>query len=94
VPTKPTTTLKLDDDTKARLQRLGQARRRSAHWLMCDAIAQYLEREECREQLRRDALAAWQQYETTGMHVTGAEVHAWLAQLEAGADVPPPPVHR
>jgi predicted transcriptional regulator len=82
--------LKLDAKVKARLHRLAQARRRSSHWLMREAIEQYVEREERREQLRRDAVAAWAEYQATGQHVTGAEADAWLARLEAGkaADLP------
>jgi len=89
-----TTTLKLDDETKARLRRLGELRRRSAHWLMCDAIAQYLEREEKRQQFYQDGLAAWEEYAASGEHVTGDEVDAWLARLEKGEDVAPPRTHR
>lgn len=56
--TSLTTSLKLDAEIKARLQRLAQARRRSSHWLMRGAIQQYAEREERREQQGRDAAAA------------------------------------
>jgi predicted transcriptional regulator len=93
MPTLPTTSLKLDAETKARLQRLADARRRSAHWLMREAIEQYVEREERREKLRQDALTAWDDYEATGRHVTAEEADAWLARLEAGDDAEPPPAH-
>jgi predicted transcriptional regulator len=89
-----TTSLKLDEETKARLQKLGQMRRRSPHWLMRQAIEEFLGREEAREQLRRDALAAWSEYQTDGLHLTGDEVDAWLARLETGEDAPPPSPHR
>jgi predicted transcriptional regulator len=48
--------------------------------------------EECRQQFYRDALAAWEEYQSTGQHLTGAEADAWLARLEAGDDVDPPPL--
>ena len=57
--TLSTTSLKLDSATKERVQRLALVRRRSPHWLMREAVEQYVEREEKREQLRHDALAAW-----------------------------------
>lgn len=88
-----TTSLKLDPATKDRMHRLASARQRSAHWLMKEAIGQYLEREERREQLRQDALAAWAEYEATGLHVTAEEADAWLASLEAGEDAAPPECH-
>ncbi len=89
----PTTSLKLDDEIKARLRRLAEARRRSPNWLMREAIAQYVEREERRERLRHDALAAWAEYRATGRHVTAEEADAWLARLEAGEDAEPPSPH-
>ncbi len=91
--TSPTTSLKLDTKIKVRLQRLAHARRRSAHWLMREAIEQYIEREEQREQLRQDALTAWREYQATGQHMTAAEADAWLARLEAGEDAEPPLSH-
>ena len=91
--TPSTTSLKLDTDTKKRVQRLASARRRTPHWLMREAIEQYVEREEKRERLRQDALAAWNHYQTTGLHVTAEEADSWLAKLEAGKKAPPPKCH-
>ena len=47
---------------------------------------------ECRQQFHRGALAAWEEYQATGQHLTGVEADAWLARLEAGDDVDPPPL--
>jgi predicted transcriptional regulator len=93
MPAPSTTSLKLDPDTRQRIQRLASARQRSAHWLMREAIAQYVEREERRERLRQDALAAWDAYQATGLHATAEEVDAWLAKLEAGEDTASPECH-
>jgi predicted transcriptional regulator len=90
MPTLSTTSLKLDNEIKERVQRLAAARRRSPHWVMREAIEQYVEREEKREQLRHDALAAWTHFQTTGLHATAEEADAWLAKLEAGKDAAPP----
>lgn len=57
---------------------------------MRKAIEQYIEREERREELRRDALAACTQYQVSGEHVTSAEADARLAGLEKGEDLQPP----
>ncbi|ABM58173.1 transcriptional regulator, CopG family [Verminephrobacter eiseniae EF01-2] len=85
--------IKIDDDTKARVKRLAVARQRTAHWLMHEAITQYVEREEKREAFRQDTLKAWQEYRTTGLHVSADEADAWLAQLEQGKDIEPPECH-
>jgi predicted transcriptional regulator len=93
MPTRLTTSLKLDSAVKTRLQRLAETRRRSAHWLMREAIEQYVDREEHRDRLRQDALAAWAEYQATGRHATAEEADAWLARLEAGEDAEPPSPH-
>ncbi len=91
--TRSTTSLKLDSETKERVQRLAEARRRSPHWVMREAVEQYLEREEKREKFRQDALAAWTHYQATGLHVTAAEADAWLAKLESGKKATAPKCH-
>jgi len=93
MPTVSTTSVKLPAETKARLERLAAARRRSAHWLMREAVEQYVAREEARERLRQDALAAWDAFQSTGRHLTAEEADAWLARLEAGEDAAPPECH-
>jgi predicted transcriptional regulator len=85
--------IKIDEDIKARVKRLADARHRSSHWLMREAITQYVEREEKREAFRQDTLKAWEEYRTTGMHVTADEADGWLAQLEQDNDIEPPECH-
>ncbi|MGO8932757.1 MAG: hypothetical protein ACLPLZ_09245 [Terracidiphilus sp.] len=46
-----------------------------------------------REQLLQDALAAWNDYQTAGLHLMEEEADAWLARLEAGEDVEAPECH-
>lgn len=58
MPISATTSLKLDSEMKERVQRLAAARRQSPHWVMREAVEQYVEREEKREQFRQNALAA------------------------------------
>lgn len=70
--------IKIDEDTRNRIKRLAEARQRSSHWLMLEAIRQYVEREEKREAFRQDGIRAWNKYQATGLHVTGDEVIAWL----------------
>ena len=45
-------------------------------------------------QFRQEALAAWEDYQASGLHLTGAEVDDWLRKLETGEDAPSPPCHR
>jgi predicted transcriptional regulator len=87
------TTIKIDKDTKDRMKRLADARHRSPHWLILEAIRQYVEREEKREDFRQSAVKAWEDYHATGLHVTLEEADAWLSQLEVGQDAEPPQCH-
>lgn len=70
--------LKLDQAEHDRLKSLAEARHRKPHFLMKEAISQYLEREEARESFKREAMASWQEYKETGKHLTGEQVSAWL----------------
>ena len=85
--------IKIDDDTRARLKRLGDARQRTPHWLMREAIAQYVDREEKREAFRQATIQAWEEYRSTGLHLHADEADAWLAQLEQGQDSEPQACH-
>lgn len=87
------TSIKIDEDLKTRVQHLAGVRRRSAHWIMREAIQQYVDREEKREALKQDALRAWNEYQATGAHVAAAEADEWLAKLEEGQDVELPECH-
>lgn len=85
--------VRLAEPIKERMRTLAEQRRRPMHWLMREAIEQYVAREEQREAFRQEALHAWNHYQTTGLHVTAGEADAWLAELEAGNDVEPPASH-
>ncbi len=72
------TSVKLDDNLKNRVQDLADVRQRSAHWIMREAIRDYVEREEAKESFKQEALASWTAYQQTGRHLTGDEVRDWL----------------
>lgn len=88
------TTLKIDPDTKARVQRLAEARHRTPHWLLLEAVRQYVEREEKRDAFRQEALQAWNDYHENGQHVTGEEVTAWLETWGDSNEQAAPSCHR
>ncbi len=70
--------VKIDDKLKSRIQHLAETRHRSAHWLMLEAIQQYVEREESREKFKQEALSSWQNFQETGLHLTHKEINDWL----------------
>ena len=73
--------IKLDADDRARLAALAAARKRSSHYLMREAVREYLTREELRQDFADEAEKAWVDYEQTGLHVTHAEIDAWAKSL-------------
>jgi predicted transcriptional regulator len=87
------TSLKIDDALKGRVQQLAKLQRRSAHWVMCAAIQQYVEREEASERFKQEALVSWVAYQETGRHLSGQEVHTWLKAWGAGAEKEMPECH-
>ncbi|MGC1872587.1 MAG: ribbon-helix-helix protein, CopG family [Acidobacteriaceae bacterium] len=88
MPITSSTSVKLDTKTKERVQRLAALRRRSPHWVLREAVEQYVEREEQSKKFRQDGLAAWTNYQATALYVTAGEADKWLAKLEAGKDAP------
>lgn len=88
-----TTSLKLDLELKGRLRQLAEARRRKPHWLMTEAVREYVEREEKREKFKQDALKAWEHYQATGLHLTSDESDVWLEKLASGEQVEAPECH-
>ncbi len=93
MPSTHPVAVKLDQDVHARVRELAKAQHRTPHYLMREAIAQYVEREEKRESFRQDALAAWASYQATGLHVTETEAQIWMWQLEEGQAAEPPECH-
>ena len=74
--------VKLDEETRARLEQLGKLRQRSAHWLMKKAIERYLDCEEAFEREKQQDMARWEEYQLTGEHLSHEEMTAWLDDLE------------
>ena len=87
------TSVKLDDELKIRIQQLADKRHRSAHWIMCEAIRDYVGREEARESFKQDALASWTAYQESGRHLTSEEVGDWLNTWGTDKETEMPPCH-
>ena len=92
--TTKTVSVKLDSGTRARLEKVAKARSRSAHWVMREAIGQYIEREENREAFRIDTTNAWKEYQETDLHATTEEVAAWFSTWGAEDESSAPRCHR
>jgi len=85
--------VKLDDDLKNRLQQIATTSRRSPHWIMREAIEQYVQREEARVSFLQEAQASWEEYQATGQHLTGEEVRKWLSTWGTETETEVPACH-
>ena len=84
------TSVKLDEAIKERVSRLAAARDRTPHWMIVEAIHQYVDREEKLEAFRSDATRAWEEYQQTGLHISAEAADEWLGRLSLGEDVEAP----
>lgn len=75
--------VRLDPDTKERLQALSKARDRSAHYLAVAAIKRYLDEEEEADRRRQATLEELEDYQRTGETIPGEKVEAWLREMKA-----------
>ncbi len=82
--------VKLDDETRARLKKLGEARQRSTHWIMREAIQKYLDREEREERRNQEADEAWLEYKQSGLGVDNGAMMAWVDSWGTDEEAPCP----
>ena len=87
------TSIKIPSELRVRIQNLAEARQRTPHALMLQALEVFVTREEQREALRREGIAAWEEYQRTGLHLTGDEVRGWIGKLRHGKKEPMPKCH-
>ena len=85
--------VKLTPELKDRLHRISETKQRSTHWIMKEAIQQYVEREESAEQFKRETLEAWEEYQRDGQHITHNEMIGWLSTWGTPDEMECPPCH-
>jgi predicted transcriptional regulator len=60
---------------------------------MLQALEVFVSREEKREAWRQEGIAAWEEYQRTGLHLTNAEVVGWMDKIIQGEKAPMPKCH-
>jgi predicted transcriptional regulator len=86
--------VKISPELKDRLHKIGETKHRSTHWLMKEAIQQYVEREESAEQFKRETVEAWEEYQRDGLHLTHNEMVGWLNTWGTPDETECPPCHK
>ena len=73
--------VKLENDIKERIHSLGKIKDRSSHWLMKQAILDYLEKEERSEKEKNEDKLRWEHYADTGEAIMHDDMKNWLNSL-------------
>lgn len=92
-PVNGTVSVKLDTTDRERLSRLAIAKKRTSHYLMKEAIHDYLKREEIQLNFIRAAEESANHMDKTGLHVTSGEMAAWVEALKSNPNAPIPQCH-
>ena len=79
-----TTTIRIDDDLKARVAAAAESAGKTAHAFILDAIAHTVEQAELDEALHRVADARWAKILATGKTVPWDAAKAWLEARSRG----------
>lgn len=89
-----TTALRLEPSLKHRADLLAEAENRSFSAVVRDALQMYLSQREAEQAEIKEAMASWESYQQTGLHVTGEEAATWLRSWGTDNESEPPECHR
>ena len=78
----------------ARIDSLASAKKRTAHYLMKEAIHEYIQREESRLNFIRASEESAREFQHTGLHVMHDEFDAWLETWGGDNEQPMPACHK
>ena len=93
-PRNGSVTITLDDTDQDRIATLATAKKRSPHYLMKEAILEYLEKEEARQNFVAAAESSYVHYKETGLHITLDEFDSWVDQVQQDPNTPMPECHK
>jgi predicted transcriptional regulator len=87
-------TITLDDADQDRIASLASAKKRTPHYLMKEAILEYLQKEEARQNFIAAAESSFVHYKDTGLHITLDEFDSWVDQVQQDPNTPMPECHK
>ena len=88
-----TVTVKLDPADRDRIAILATIKKRTPHYLMKEAILEYVKKEETRQNFIKAAEASFEHYKETGLHITLDEFGTWVDDVQRNPDTPVPACH-
>ena len=88
-----TVTVKLDPSDRDRIVALAAKKDRTAHYLMKEAIREYIQREEAQHNFIDAAKQSFEHYKETGLHISLDEFSAWVDEAEKNPNASMPVCH-
>ena len=88
-----TVTIKLETSYRERLKSLAVAKKRTAHYLMKEAIERYLIAEEAQQAVLQSVDDAVAHFESTGLHITLNELKTWAKDVKENRNAQLPACH-
>ena len=92
-PRTGSVTIKLDDADRKRIAALATAKKRTPHYLMKEAILEYVKKEEARQNFIAAAETSFEHYKETGLHITLDEFSQWVDKVQEAPEAPVPACH-
>lgn len=89
MPSAKLKNIQVDAEIAEKLEQLAAEEQRAPQDLFDEALGTYLDRKE----LIRELDERMEEWDRTGLHVTGDEADKWLERLARGEQVPPPKAH-
>jgi len=87
-------TIKLDAADRDRLATLATAKKRTPHYIMKEAILDYVNKEEARQSFIKVAETSFEHYKETGLHITLDEFSTWVDEVQKKSDATVPTCHK
>jgi predicted transcriptional regulator len=86
--------VRVGTDQKDQLEWIAEKKERSVHFLLNQAVSEYIENERKRLEFYEDGRKAIEHYKETGLHTTHEEMMAWAESLGTDTELPLPPCHK
>ena len=85
--------IRIDQNLKDRLAKLASQQKRSAHSLASQAIEKLVDDQEKLQAWNQSCVDSFNEYKSTGLHVTQEEVEKWMDSWGSNDELPPPQCH-
>lgn len=86
--------VKLEQEQRDKLSRIAELKERSVHYLLCQAVGEYIENESKRLEFYEEGKKALEHYKATGLHTTHEEMMIWANSLGTANELPMPKCHK